>query len=102
VTIPERVPRWRTRGAEIDHFEGHGAEVGAPSPERYTSSALATIRVGRRFTYVDETTGQPRESYFHRSSRRLTILTADEIFIVSHFRCEGGAAYVRGLIDSTY
>jgi hypothetical protein len=96
------VPRWRSIASELDHFEGHGSEIGAGSPERYTASALATIATGRRFTYVDETTGQPRVGYFHRPSRRLTVLTSDERLIVNHFRCEGGTAYVRGLIDSTY
>ena len=100
--VPERPSRWRSRASELDHFESHGAEVGSDSPERYTASALATLRVGRRFTYTDETTGQPRVGYFHRSARRLTVLTDDERIIVNHFRCEGGAAYVRGLIDSTY
>lgn len=100
--VPERPPRWRSRASELDHFEDHGSEVRSDSPERYTASALATIRVGRRFTYDDESTGQPRVGYFHRPTRRLTILTDDERIIVSHFCCEGGAAYVRGLIDSTY
>lgn len=97
-----RLPHWRSHASELDHFESHGAEVGADTPERYTASALLAVRLGRRFTYTDETTGLPRIGYFHRSSRRLTILTADERIIVSHFRCDGGAAYARGLIDSTY
>ena len=87
--VRERLPRWRSRTSELNHFERHGAEIGADSPERYTASALAMLHLGRRLTYTDETTGQPRVGYFQRSTRRLTILTDDEYIIVSHFRCEG-------------
>ena len=100
--VSGQVPRWRPREHEIEHFESHRAEIGVDTPERYTASALRVIRTGRRFTYVDSTTGLERVGYFHRPTRRLTVLTADELFIVGHYRCEGGAAYVRGLDESTY
>jgi len=102
VASDNAAPRWRSRLAERHHFERHGAEVGAGDAERYTASALATIRSGRRFTFQDATTGDPRIGYFQRRTGRLTVVSADGLFIVTHFRCEGGAAYVRRLTESSY
>ena len=51
----------------------------------YDASARATIRVGKRFTYRDPDTGEPRVGYFAMGSGKLTILQQDEAVILSHF-----------------
>ena len=68
----------------------------------YDASARATIRVGKRFTYRDPDTGEPRVGYCAMGSGKLTILQQDEAVILSHFIPGGGRQYVRSLPESTY
>lgn len=55
--------------------------------------------MGTYFEYEDDRTGERRTDCYHRETRRLTILDANDL-IVSHFHCDEW--YVESLTDSTY
>jgi hypothetical protein len=78
----------------------HGPKLGLRSESEYNASGLLTIRAGRRFTYADLGSGEPRVGYFDARSSLFTALTADEAIILTHFLTERD--YVRSLPDSTY
>ena len=73
---------------------------GHATVDAYDQSARATRRIGRRFTYTDPSTNEPRVGYYDPPTRRLTVLTDDELIIVTHFDCE--ESYVRRLPNSSY
>jgi hypothetical protein len=65
-------------------------------------SSHVTIQVGIRFEFEDRKTGRDRVGYYDRATNRLTVLTDDELFILSHYLPTRGEVYIRGLIRSTY
>jgi hypothetical protein len=76
----------------------HGAILGRATESEYEASALATIRVGTRFTFRDNGTGKRRVGYYDLRNQRITVLDEAEATIVTHFVCEEG--YVRQLQES--
>jgi pyocin large subunit-like protein len=95
-------PSWVTREDLEEHFERHKAEMGARTVQEYDRSARFTIANGQRFTYTDSDNGTPRVGYFIRRTGLLTVLTAGERRILTHFKPTGGVRYVRSQIDSDY
>lgn len=90
---------WKTPAHLEDHFHRHGGKLRCRSVERYDESAQETIRLGVRFTYIDNITGVPHIGYFHRDTSRATFTDLDD-FILSHFQTD--EAYVTGLHRNTY
>jgi hypothetical protein len=99
VPQPDRA-RWFNEHECVRHFRKHGALLGTPTVEAYDRSAHGTISAGRRFTYRDPDANEPRVGYFDARGNRLTVLTDDEIAIVTHFACPD--RYARRLPDSDY
>jgi pyocin large subunit-like protein len=101
--VPARgpYPLWAKQADLEDHFRDHGHEFGAINLTEYDHSARETIRMGRRFEFVNKA-GFPRVGYYVMQANALTTLSHDERTIVSHFRPTAGAAYVRRLNASTY
>lgn len=93
---------WRDRWALEDHFDDHGREVDAATPDEYHASALDTIAAGIPFTYTDRDSGRPRLGYYDPSTNRFTGLSPDGRRIYTHFPPTNGENYVRGLQDTTY
>jgi hypothetical protein len=96
------LPSWTGRRDLERHFRKHGPRFPCPTIEDYEASALSTIRLGVQFTYEDPDTFLPRIGYYHQASNRLTVVTADGRYIVSHFRPSRGRRYCRELPASTY
>ena len=97
------VPRWRDPWTRDDHFRRHGPKLGLSTVDEYDRSALETMRLGKRFTYTDLTSGKLRVGYYDPGPNRFLALTADERFIVNHLAPDGGERYVRATLqDSTY
>ncbi len=94
--------RWQSDAKLRAHFRRHGAEVGAADLASYDASARQTIRLGKRFTYVDPATGVPRVGYYDIGRGLFTGLTDDERYITTHFRPADGESYLRALPSSTY
>jgi hypothetical protein len=46
-----------------DHFQEHGDQVGAKTAREYDLSSRRTIQNGRKFTYRDRMSGEPRVGY---------------------------------------
>jgi len=70
-----------------DHFKKHGDQVGAKTTQEYDLSARQTIQNGRKFTYTDRMTGEPRVGY-HDSETGLftaTSQTRKTPAIMTHF-----------------
>jgi hypothetical protein len=95
-------PRWVNPRALDRHFADHGEEVGAENVEDYEASAVETTRVGRRFTYVDRSTGKPHVGYFNLATGKFTGLDRTERRIYTHFVPSDGEEYVRRLRQSDY
>jgi hypothetical protein len=93
------VAAWKSEKHRRDHYALHRAEFGNISLEEYDASAQDTLKVGTYFEYLDERTDEWRTGCYHRDTRRLTVLDADDL-IVSRFRCSEW--YVETLTDSTY
>lgn len=93
-------PTWTFEGRRREHFRHHRRELRVRTLEEYDLSAYATIDVGTYFEFIDGRTQEPRVGYYDRWTRRLTILSSDERFIHSHFRCP--VHYVERLAGSTY
>ena len=93
-------PRWRTQRHRQQHFLKHGIALGRATADAFDQSARVTRRIGRRFTFTDVSTNEPRVGYYDLPARRLTVLTDDEMIIVTHFDCE--ESYVRRLPNSSY
>ena len=75
------------------------------------SSGLATfdvnwdaraVGVANTTNPEDRKSGRERVGYYDKATKRLAVLTDDELFILSHYRPTRGEAYVRGLLRSTY
>ena len=99
---PAETATWHSDDRLLEHFEEHGEEVGATTVEQYDASARWTIRVGKRFTYVDRKTEEPRTGYYALASNRFTSLDSDEQRILSHFAPSARETYIRGLLDSDH
>lgn len=95
-------PQWSNPWALTAHFQLHGAGLGTATVHDDERSALDTIRVGRRFSYVDRASGAPRIGYFDPANDRFVALRADERIIYSHFRPSRAERNVRRLPQSTY
>jgi hypothetical protein len=83
-------------------FGKHGREFPFTTVQDYEVSSLDTISVGVRFEFEDGKSGRPRVGYYDIAMNRLTVLTDEEVFILSHYRPTRGEPYVRGLLRSTY
>lgn len=99
---PADTARWRSEAELKSHFNKHRHKMSIQSISNYDTSARATIRVGKRFTYLDPDWGQPRVGYYAVSSNKLTVLDDTESQIKSHFIPRRGEHYVRGLPQSSY
>jgi hypothetical protein len=96
------VPSWVNPTRLRWDFGKHGAEMPWATVQDYEASSLDTIRVGTRFEFEDRKSGRDRVGYYDRATNRLTVLSDDELTILSHYRPTRGEAYVRGLLRSTY
>jgi hypothetical protein len=63
-TPPAAQAPWPSPEYCYDHYLMHHRDLKVRRVEDYDRSARATIRVGRRFTYKDKTSGEPRIGYF--------------------------------------
>ena len=70
--------------------------------QAYERSSFETMEVGRRFAYLDPSTGDPRVGYFDVVTGRLTTLSHSERTIRTRFAPIRGEHYIRGLPRSTY
>jgi len=84
------------------HFRKHGHKLSLQTVQEYEASALDTIQVGVRFTFDDLARGVKRGGYYDAATNRLTIMTDDELFILSHYPPDRGERYVRDRPSSTY
>lgn len=100
MSSPGHAARWASSAELTSHFSKHGSKLGLVSESEYDASGRMTIRDGRRFTYEDRASGDPRVGYFDQRSGLFTALTTDETIILTHFLTDGD--YVRGLPASTY
>ena len=99
--LPADTARW-WNDQDWKHFLDHGREVGARTVVEYDRSARRTIRLGKRFTYVDPDYGVQRVGYFTPSNGRFTALNSRETRILTHFVPDSAEQYVRDLPESTY
>ncbi len=83
-------------------FGKHAREFPFTTVQEYEESSIDTISVGVRFEFEDGKSSRPRVGYYDVRMNRLTVLTDDELFILSHYRPTRGETYVRGLLRSTY
>jgi hypothetical protein len=83
-------------------FGKHGHEFSFTTVQEYERSSLETISVGVRFEFEDRKSGRLRVGYYDVAMNRLTVLTDDELVILSHYRPTRGEPYVQGLLRSTY
>src|SRR4029079_11824115 len=93
-SLPPGPPRWSTPWALTDHFQKHGTKPGCASVQDYEWSALDTMQVGRRFTYLDPRSSDPRVGYFAPPTGRFAALHPNEQVIYSHYIPDRGAQYV--------
>jgi len=96
------VPSWVSPNRLRWDFRKHGPELPWSTVQEYEASPHDTIRVGVRFEFEDRKTGRDRVGYYDKATNRLTVLTDDELTILSHYRPARGEAYIRGLLRSTY
>jgi hypothetical protein len=82
------------------HFRKHGRALRCATSADYVASSRVTIVNGIRFTYEDA--GTPRVGYYDRATNRLTVLSDDELVIITHFSPSGGERYCRNRDQSTY
>ena len=76
------------RGPGIrDHFGKHGDQIGASNLREYDISARLTIQNGRRFSYRDPTTNDPRIGYWNSATGLFTATsqTRRQPVILTHF-----------------
>ena len=98
--LPERTAVWPDEIYLREHFRKHRRGLRVSTVEEYDASARETIRVGVRFTYTDRKDQDTRVGYFDPWRSRVTCLTVDEHYIMSHFHAT--EHYVRSLLDSDY
>ncbi len=97
---PAAIAQWRSPTKCRDHFLWHGSRLRVTTVSAYDQSARATIQRGTRFTYTDVSAGTARVGYFEPGNGRFTALSADEAWILTHFRAT--EHYVRTRPDSDY
>jgi hypothetical protein len=70
------------------HYAKHGDDVGATSAREYDLSARKTIQDGRRFTYRDPTSNEPRVGYYDPETGLFTgtSQTRGTPAILTHFK----------------
>ena len=95
-------PTWVSHVRLQWDFRKHGHEFPFSTVGDYEGSSIDTVVDGVRFEFEDRKSGRDRVGYYDRATNRLTVLTDDELFILSHYRPTRGEAYVRGLLRSTY
>ncbi len=91
---------WSSRRDLQRHFRKHGRKFPFATEAQYETSSLETIQLGAPFTFNQK--GIPRIGYYHRATNRLTVVTADDLFIVTHFPPRRGEQYCRERDASTY
>jgi pyocin large subunit-like protein len=96
------VPTWVSSARLHWDFRKHGREFPFSAVDEYEESSLDTVNVGVRFEFEDRKSGRSRVGYYDKATNRLTVMTEDELIILSHYRPSRGEAYVRGLLRSTY
>jgi hypothetical protein len=69
------------------HFGKHGEDVGARTAREFDESARETIRRGKRFSYRDRATNEPRVGYFDPDTGLFTATsqTRKTPAILTHF-----------------
>jgi hypothetical protein len=95
-------PTWVHQTELLMHYRKHGSKLPVQSVQEYEASALDTIRAGVRFTFVDTAKGLQRVGYYDSVTNRLTVLSDDELLILSHSPPDRGEQYVRDRPGSTY
>lgn len=96
------MPSWVSPNRLHWDFNKHGPEMPWRTVQEYETSSLDTIQAGARFEFEDRKSGRDRVGYYDVATNRLTVLTDDELYILSHYRPRHGEVYVRGLLRSTY
>ncbi len=79
-------PAWRSEAHRRRHFESHRRELHVRSVEEYETSAHETMRIGAYFEFADDDAGDLRVGYYDRWTERLTVLSDDELLILTQFR----------------
>jgi hypothetical protein len=82
------------------HFRKHGRKLNCATVVDYEHSSLVTIASGTRFTYEDS--GTPRVGYYDKTTNLLTVVSDDQLAIITHFAPSGGERYCRNRSQSTY
>jgi hypothetical protein len=95
-------PVWIHQAELLKHFRKHGHKLALGTVQEYEASALDTIQVGTRFTFEDPAKGRKRVGYYDKVTNRLTVVSDDELFILSHYPPDRGERYVRDRPGSTY
>jgi hypothetical protein len=91
---------WQSPAALSDHFQKHGAEVGAGSIADYDRSARRIIAGGVLFRYFDPDDGEDHIGYYEPGSGLFTAVRERDLTIRTHFRADPD--YIVRLPDSTY
>jgi hypothetical protein len=86
------MPDWQSRRHLEDHVGDHGHEVGAQTVEGYDASTRTLIAWDdvQGFGFIDDTTGLDRVGVYDEETRFFTSLSANDRWIVTHFRAEQG------------
>ncbi len=92
---------WISRSELSRHFRKHGQKFPYSTEAQYEASSLSTIQLGSPFTFKNRR-GVPRIGYYHSGTNRLTMVTDDDRFIVTHFPPTRGADCCRTRLASTY
>ncbi len=95
-------PTWVHRTELLKHFRKHGHKLPVRTVQEYEASAIDKIQRGVRFTFEDIAKGALRVGYYDKVSNRLTVMTDDELVILSHYPPDRGEQYVRDRPSSTY
>jgi hypothetical protein len=88
------VAEWKTPEHLADHYALHIHQFIGHTVDEYDASAQETLIRGTRLEYVHQDSGESRTGFYHRETRRLTVLDLDGK-IVTHFRCP--ESYIRHL-----
>lgn len=96
------MPSWVSQRCLHRDFGKHGPEMPWSTVQDYETSSLDTIQAGTRFEFEDQKSGRDRVGYYDKATNRLTVLTDDELLILSHYRPTQGETYIRRMLRSTY
>jgi pyocin large subunit-like protein len=95
------LPSWSPHNLQ-KHFQKHGSKFPFATAGAYAASALAIVQGGRRFTYNDPQSGDPRVGYYDSTTNGFVSVSDDELAIITYYPPRRGEQYVRDLPQSTY